>query len=69
MSLPALNTVSWPWMSSTRTAASDCPRSMASARLAYIAEVIEFFLSRRLKVRVITPASTWVRMSVMLVSR
>jgi hypothetical protein len=33
---------------------------------AYMVEVMEFFLSRRLKVMVITPASVWVRMSDMV---
>jgi hypothetical protein len=34
---------------------------------AYMDEVMEFFLSSRLKVMVITPASMWVRMSDMVV--
>jgi hypothetical protein len=38
----------------------------ASAIAAYMATVIEFFLSTRFSVIVITPASVWVRMSVMV---
>src|SRR5688500_15540560 len=65
MSLPALKMVASPWISAARTAPSSAALASASASSAYIARVIEFFLSRRLKVRVITPASVWTRMSLM----
>ena len=57
MSLPALNTASWPWNTTQRTVSSAWAASSASARLAYIADVMEFFLSGRLNVRVVMPAS------------
>jgi len=63
MSLPAENTVSWPWITTTRTAASSCALASASARVAYMAAVIEFLRSSRLSVMVITPASAWTRTS------
>ena len=65
MSLPALKIVASPWISTARTAPSCSAWASASASSPYIAPVIEFFLSRRLKVRVITPASVWTRMSLM----
>ena len=65
MSLPALKMVASPWISTARTALSSAAFASASASSAYIALVIEFFLSSRLKVRVITPASVWTRMSLM----
>ena len=65
MSLPALNTVASPCSSTTRTAASALAWSSASARVLYMAAVMEFFLSTRFSVRVITPASVWTRMSLM----
>jgi len=68
MSLPALNTVSWPWNTTTRTLASARACSMPSASAAYMSLVIEFFLSVRLKVRVMTPASVCKRMSDMQAS-
>src|SRR3990167_9900951 len=65
MSLPALKVVSLPWNSTQRTAGSASAASSASASAAYIAAVMEFFLSGRLKVSVVTPASVWTRMSLM----
>ena len=67
MSLPALNTVSWPcstatWMSGSRSALSS-----ASAIAPYIAAVIEFLRSSRFKVMVITPRSAWVRISLLMI--
>ena len=66
MSLPALKMVASPWISTVRTALSCSACASASASSAYIAPVMEFFLSRRLKVMVITPASVWTRMSLMV---
>ena len=63
MSLPAEKMVSWPWMTTARTAVSWLADSSASAMASYMAAVMEFLRARRLIVRVITPASTWVRMS------
>ncbi len=63
MSLPALKMATSPWNTTTRTAASWAAASSASAKVAYMAAVREFFLSTRLKVMVVTPASVWVRMS------
>ena len=60
MSLPALKMVSWPWNTTTRTAASPSACASASAIAPYMAEVMEFFLSTRFRVRVITPASVWI---------
>ena len=40
----------------------------ASAKAAYMAAVMEFFLSARLKVMVQMPSSVWTRMSLMVVS-
>ena len=57
MSLPALNTVSWPCTTTTRTAASASAASNASAMALYIAKVIEFLRSSRFRVMVITPRS------------
>src|SRR2546423_3627231 len=68
MSLPAENTVSWPWITATRTAASDAALASASASTPYIAEVIEFLRSRRLNVSVITPRSVLTRMSLLMAS-
>ncbi|MCY1241984.1 hypothetical protein D3C87_1522740 [compost metagenome] len=65
MSLPALKIVGSPWISTQRTAASLSAVASASASAAYMLLVIEFFLSTRLKVMVITPASVWTRMSLM----
>ncbi|MCO4095225.1 MAG: hypothetical protein HEQ37_18185 [Acidovorax sp.] len=39
------------------------PLQQASAMAAYMSRVMEFFLSTRLKVMVVTPASVWTRMS------
>ena len=64
MSLPALNTVSWPCNTTARIAGSASACASASASAPYIAAVREFFLSTRFSVRVITPASTWLRISV-----
>ena len=68
MSLPALKVVSLPWNTTQRTLASSSAASSASAKVAYMAAVIEFFLSGRLKVSVVTPASVWMRMSLMFQS-
>ena len=57
MSLPALKMVSWPCITSTRVVVSAAAASTASASAAYMAAVMEFFLSSRLNVRVATPAS------------
>ena len=57
MSLPAEKMVSWPWITTARTALSPEAASSASAMAAYMAAVIEFFLSTRLRVMVSTPAS------------
>lgn len=65
MSLPALKMVGSPWISTQRTAASPSAAASASASSPYMLPVMEFFLSTRLKVRVITPASVWTRMSLM----
>lgn len=66
MSLPAENTVSCPWNTSTRTAASVAACVTASAMVAYMAEVMEFLRSRRLKLTVQTPPSVWTRISLMV---
>ena len=65
MSLPALKMVTSPCSNTTRTAASACAWSSASAMVAYMAAVMEFFLSTRFSVMVVTPASVWTRMSLM----
>ncbi len=67
MSLPAEKMVSWPCSSTTRTATSPAAASSASASAAYMSAVMEFLRSRRLKVRVITPASVWLRMSWLMI--
>jgi len=66
MSLPALKMVSWPCNSTTRTAASSAAPRRASASSAYMAAVKEFFLSKRLRVRVMTPDSTCCSTSLMV---
>ena len=58
ISLPAEKILSCPWITTARTALSSWAAASASAMAPYIAEVIEFFFSRRLMVIVITPAST-----------
>jgi hypothetical protein len=63
MSLPALKTATSPWNTTTRTLASACAAASASAMAAYMVVVMEFFLSTRLKVMVVTPASVCTRMS------
>ena len=68
MSLPALKIVASPWISTARTSLDCSAVASTSASSPYIALVIEFFLSSRLKVRVITPASVWTRMSLMVVA-
>jgi len=68
ISFPALNTVSCPWKTTTRTSGLASACCKASAISAYMAEVIEFFLSIRLNVMVITPASVWVKMSLFAIT-
>ena len=63
MSLPAEKTVSWPWMTTARTATSWLADSSASASALYMSAVMEFLRATRFSVIVITPASTWVRIS------
>ena len=62
-SLPALNTRSLPWTTTTRTSLLSTAASSASASAVYISFVSAFFLSSRLMVMVSTPASTAVRTS------
>jgi hypothetical protein len=66
MSLPAEKIVSCPWITTTRIVSCSAAWSRASAMLAYIADVIEFFLSIRLNVMVMTPSVTSVNMSLIL---
>ena len=66
-SLPAENTVSCPWMSTVRTSPSVAARSISVARVSYMATLMEFLRSTRLKVSVSTPASWWIRISDMAV--
>ena len=67
MSLPALKIVASPWISTARTAPSCVGLAPAHRPVRRTSRsVIEFFLSRRLKVMVITPASVWTRMSLMV---
>ena len=66
MSLPALKMATSPWNTTTRTLASCSAAARASAMAAYIVVVMEFFLSTRLKVMVVTPASVWTRMSLVV---
>src|SRR5919108_3664418 len=64
MSLPAENTVSWPWITTTRTAASLAALVSAAASAPYIADVIEFLRSRRLEGWGLTPRSEVTQVSV-----
>ncbi len=66
MSLPAENTVSCPWMTTTRVAASSAACAMAVASASYMATLMEFLRSTRLKVSVRTPASWCWRISDMV---
>ena len=62
MSLPAQKQSGWPAISTTRTSGSRLASSKASASAVYIAPVIEFFLSGRLKRTVSTRSSSERRM-------